>query len=281
MNIRTALFVTTSLLGALALAACDSGSDGTGGSGGSGGSPGTGGMGTGGQGTGGNVSATDGWVRLAHMSPDAMGVDFCLTGADGMARTSGYPATGVTYPGVGAYVTLPADTYTINIVAAGQACDSAPIGTVADYQVMAGSYHVVIADGSQAGGTLSVGAVAEDNMPTMTGMVFLNVFHENEGAPAVQIGTVDPATDMFTSLLGDGVTLAYQEYTSAEIAPVTMGTILGVSQDGTTVDARWTVPADLATGGASVFITGSDAATIGAYACINLADTCVALPTAN
>jgi hypothetical protein len=277
MNIRTALFVTTSLLGALALAACDSGSDGAGGSGGTGGTPGTGGMGTGG--TGGTVSATDGWVRLAHLSPDSMGVDFCVTGADGMARPSGYAATGITYPGAGEYVTLPADTYTINIVAAGQACDSAPIGTVADYAVAAGEYHVVIVDGLQAGNTLAVGAVPEDNAPTTAGMVFLNMFHENSGAPAVQIGMVDPATDAFTSLTAD-MALAYQEYTSVEVPPVAMGTIIGVSQDGTTVDGRWTVPADLATGGASLFIIGTDATDIGAFACINLANTCVQLPAA-
>jgi len=279
MNIRTALFVTTSLLGALALAACDSGTDGAGGSGGTGGSTTT----TTSSGTagGGGAPGADAWVRLVHMSPDSMGVDFCVTGADGTARPSGYAATGVTYPGAGEYVTLPADTYQIAIVAAGQACDSAAVGTVADYAVAAGSYHAVIVDGSQAGGSLAVGAVPEDNVPVGAGMVFLNAFHENEGAPPVQIGTLDAAGTTFTSLFGDGVTLAYQEYTSAEIAPVTMGTVLAVSTDGVAIDGRWTVPADLATGGASVFITGTDATDIGAYACINLANTCLALPTAN
>lgn len=279
MNIRTALFVTTSLLGALALAACDSGTDGAGGSGGTGGSTTT--TTTTGTAGGGGMAAADGWVRLVHMSPDtAGGVDFCLTGADGMARTSGYAATGITYPGAGEYVTLPADTYQIKVVAAGQACDAMSLGDIADYPVAAGSYHAVIVDGLSGNASLAVGAVTEDNVPTTAGMVFLNAFHENSGAPPVQIGTVD-ANDVFTSLFGDGVTLAYQEYTSAEIAPVTMGTILAVSTDGVAVDGRWTIPADLATGGASVFITGTDATDIGAFACINLANTCLPLATAN
>lgn len=283
MNIRTALFVTTSLLGALALAACDSGDGGTGGAGGDG-TGGTGNTGNAGGsgGTGGTGGGTmDGWLRLGQFSPDSPALDFCVTGADGMARTSGYAAAGIAYPGAGEFVTLPAGTYAISLIGAGMDC-SAPIETLPDYAIAAGSYQTLIVDGMQA--ALQADIIVDENAPA-AGNVVLNACHENVGAPPVQIGTVDPATDTFTSLFNDGgaTTFSFRDCYAQEVpAPVAMGTVLAVSANGVDVDGRWTVPVDLATGGASIWIYGTDATDMGAYACINVgAGTCTALPVAN
>lgn len=55
-----------------------------------------------------------------------------------------------------------------------------------------------------------------------------------------------------------------------------------VSPDGVTVDGRWFLPVDINPGSSlSLFAYGADATDLGLFACINEADTCVALPPAN
>lgn len=225
-----------------------------------------------------------GWLRLAHMSPDSMGVAFCVTGSDGATWSSGYdPGGGIIYPGVGHYVQFEADLYQIKIIGAGQDCTGATIGTISDFSLAVDTYHTVIIDGVQANRTLGVRTHRDFNTPA-TGNASINVCHEDSGAPSVRLGMLD-AAEMFIPLLGTSgmpILFAYGYCASAEIpAPLVMGTVLAISTDGVTIDGRWTWPTELPPGSsASFFIYGTDTTDIGLYACINPANTCLPLPTA-
>lgn len=240
--------------------------------------PGTGDGGDGGTGGTGGSSQTAGSLRLAQMSPDWIGIDFCVFGSNGSTRPSGYSPAGVTFPGVGPYVTFSAGTYLIGVISAGMDC-TAPLLSFMDFNLAAGAYHTVIVDGMQANSSLSV-STNEDLTTPAPGNIYLTVCHENSGVGPVKIGTVD-AADTFTSLLselGTTVTFHYQYCVSHEVAPISVGATIAISPDGMNIWRRWLWPIDPATStSTSLFIYGTDATDIGTYLCDNQSDICAPL----
>lgn len=195
-----------------------SGGAGTGGSS-SGGGPGAGAGGAGGEaaGAGGSGGAGGGAlenanVRVAHLSPDAPAVDFCVT-ADGttfvgpVMKSLG-DTDGLAFSEVTQYLPLPAATYTARLVAPNAADCATSLGGLPDVPGLS-----VTADGSftvAAIGMLTPGngeqpfelvAYADDALVT-AGKAKLRFVHASPDTPNVDVGVGSGAqfTPVFTNV---------------------------------------------------------------------------------
>ncbi|MEZ4394231.1 MAG: DUF4397 domain-containing protein [Polyangiales bacterium] len=153
-------------------------------------------------------------VRVAHLSPGAPAVDFCLRAASatswsGVAPTlNGLGGTaGLAYTQVTRYLSVPAGAYTVRIVAPGSAnCDTALAGLADTTLPMlpAGARATVSAVGVLG----DMGATAFRLNPTLedapAGMSELKVrfVHASPGTPAVDLG-IPGAGTAFTALFSN------------------------------------------------------------------------------
>src|SRR3954462_15318016 len=86
------------------------------------------------------VAPSNGYVRLAHLSPDTPAVDVYLSAVSGDMKEQTFPAVG--YGVVSQYMPLPAGTYTVAMRAAGSPDTDPPVLTTA-VTVQAGRAYTV------------------------------------------------------------------------------------------------------------------------------------------
>lgn len=87
-----------------------------------------------------HAASKDGYVRLAHLSPDTPAVDVYLSAVSGDMKEQTFPA--VAYGVVSQYMPLPAGTYTVAMRAAGSPESDPPVLTTA-VTVQAGKAYTV------------------------------------------------------------------------------------------------------------------------------------------
>jgi len=172
-------------------------------------------------------------VRVAHLSPDAPPVDFCLrpegsTTFTGPVLRSLGVAAGVAFNQVTRYLTIDAGTYTVRLVAPGSADCATSLGGLPDTALpaLAGGARATVA----AVGLLSgAGATAfrltpfiDDATPAAAGQARVRFVHTSPGTPNVDLGIPGTGT-AFTTVFGN---VAYPTATAAiNVAPLTNATL--------------------------------------------------------
>ncbi len=121
----------------------------------------------------------DAQLRVGHLAPDAPAVDIYING-----EVSEF--TGVEYPAVSSWTTVPAGTYSVAVAPAGTSLDDAVIGPV-DVTLESDSWYTVAAIGLLADETLTAQVLEEDFSEIPTGETRFTVFHAVPGAPAVDV----------------------------------------------------------------------------------------------
>lgn len=166
-------------------------------------------------------TAEQGWVRLAHLSPDTPEVDVQLTGVD---SADGFELEDVAYGDVSAYSRLPAGAYAVAMVPAG-----APVGT--DPVIS----QVIEISGNQAYTAAAVGLnedlsarlITDDLTSPGNDQARVRLIQASISSP-----TVDVATDTGTSI-AEGVEFGTAtEYTEVDAGRWTLE-VDGDSQSGT------------------------------------------------
>jgi len=181
-------------------------------------------------------------VRVAHLSPDAPAVDFCLA-PHGTASFTGPilakngHATGLTYGNVTKYFDVQAIQYDVRIVAPGSADCATSLGGLPDFTelpTLSEDANATIA----AEGLVAFGASTPfmlrpyiDDATVDTGKAKLRFVHASPGTPAVDVGLGGGA--LFTSVFSDvsyggTATNAYatvEGFTGAEISARAHGTL--------------------------------------------------------
>lgn len=261
MNIKQSFYVSSIFLSALAVAACgDDTTSGAGGGGtGTGGSPdttsstttttstttSTTSSTTSSTGTGSSAMAS---VRVAHLSPDAPPVDFCVKGSGaatftGPVMNSLKAAGGLVYPSLTAYLPLPADKYTVRIVAPGQtSCDTAlaKLPDVVDLAVEGDMSYTIAALGQLMPGPdakpFAIKAFVDDSKVDAQ-KAKLRFIHASANTPNVDVGTgmADKFTAVFSNVkFGDEGVVGGKKYLET---PALAKVTLSARATGTTADA--------------------------------------------
>jgi hypothetical protein len=173
-------------------------------------------------------SSQDGWVRCAHLSPDAPAVDVYM-------YPFGKPASPtvlrhVAYGAVSGYMAIPAGQYTVAMRAAGAPASSAPVLSTS-FSVSAGKSYTVAGVGPASGLRLQV---FRDEMTTPAGKTLVRVFQASLKQHTV---TVSFGSDVLARSLAFGTATSYQA-----VEPGT-GTV-----EFTAAGARTSMPVDLAAG---------------------------------
>src|SRR5262245_37808270 len=110
------------------------------------------------------VATSDGYVRLAHLSPDTPAVDVYLSAVSGDMKEESFPAVG--YGVVSQYMPLPAGTYTVAMRPAG-APESDPPVLSTSVTVQAGQAYTVAGVGHNT--DLGLRVLSDDLMSPPTG----------------------------------------------------------------------------------------------------------------
>ena len=121
-----------------------------------------------------------GWIRLAHLSPDTPAVDVELSGPAGTVLS----LTDVGYGDVGAYVRVPAGTYTAAMTPPGS---SVPVAT-GTVEVVAGAAHTVAAVGRRA--DLTAAVLTDDLAPPPPGQARIRLLQASVTEPEVTVTAV-------------------------------------------------------------------------------------------
>jgi hypothetical protein len=138
-------------------------------------------------------------VRVAHLSPDAPAVDFCLA-AHGSGNFTGPVlkgagvSAGISYPSVTQYLSVPVGQYDVRLVAPGAADCSTSLAGLPDYTSLpalsANGSFTVAAEGEVTAGGTPFGLTAYVDDATVTsGKAALRFVHASPGTPAVDVGT--------------------------------------------------------------------------------------------
>jgi hypothetical protein len=139
-------------------------------------------------------------VRVAHVSPGAPDVDFCVashgtTTYQGPILAGAGRATGLAYAHVSKYFDLPADRYDVRLVAPGAADCSAPLAGLDDFTVLpdldTDAYVTIAAEGTIGGdgdAAFTLRAYVDD-LTVEAGSAKLKLVHASPGTPAVDVGT--------------------------------------------------------------------------------------------
>ncbi len=207
------------------------------------------------------------YVRVAHLSPNAPAVDFCVkegTGSfagpvlKGIGVTGGLPYTGVTR-----YLTLPAGQYTVRLVAPTAMDCTASLAGLPDYALPAlvdGTYATAAAIGLVGGTPSFTVKPFVDEVTVATGKGAVRFVHASPGTPAVDVGVGSGATftAVFTNVaypdIGAGTGIDANGYFATN--PLTNVT-LSARVHGTTTDALVIPGVNLAAGTtATVFAIG-------------------------
>jgi hypothetical protein len=158
---------------------------------------GEGGGGEGGGGEGGGVAVGNAQVRVAHLSPDAPAVDFCLLPAGAPAvgpvlQSVGVNA-GLSYPNVTGYLPVAAGTYGVRLLAADAlSCDdSLGIPDFTGITVSENTNYTVAATGmvSPAGNDAAFDLKAYvDNLDVPADKISVRFVHLSPDTPNVDVG---------------------------------------------------------------------------------------------
>ena len=206
-------------------------------------------------------------VRVAHLSPDAPAVDFCLAPhgtthfAGPILATSG-GAEGIAYGSVTRYLDVDAQQYDVRLVAPGAADCSTPLGGLADFtdlpDLPPGATATIAAEGlvDLAGGVPFHLAAYIDDDSVDLGSAKLRFIHASPGTPAVDVGTGGGA--IFAPVFSD---VAYGDTAAATNGYITTPPIAGVELSarahGAAADALSIKPAVLPAGAiATAFAIG-------------------------
>jgi hypothetical protein len=172
------------------------------------GGAGQGGAGQGGAGGGGQEQAM---VRVAHLSPDAPPVDFCVKEAAAAGFTGPVMKgllmkdAGLAYAEVTQYLPLAAGTYTVRLVAPGQAsCDKGLVPDVEGLALAGGTSYTAAAIGMLAptGDAQAFEVTAwGDDTDVAAGKAKLRFVHASADTPNVDVGTGKGAD--FTAVFTD------------------------------------------------------------------------------
>lgn len=147
------------------------------------------------------TTAGDGWVRCAHLSPNAPAVDVYM-------YPFGNPANPtilrhVAYGAVSDYMAVPAGQYTVAMRAAGAPASSAPVLSTS-FSVAAAKSYTVAGVGPAAGLRLQV---FDDQMTTPAGKTLVRVFQASLKQHTV---TVSFGSDVLAKSLAFGTATSYQ-----------------------------------------------------------------------
>jgi hypothetical protein len=134
------------------------------------------------------AGSNNGLVRVIHASPDAPAVDVFV---DGTAVL-----TGVTFPAISNYLSVPAGEHTFKVAPAGAGEGAAVITATANVQ--AGAAYTVAAIGQLAN---IKGQIYSDNLAApAAGKAHVRVLHLSPDAPAVDVKTQDNAVTLFSNV---------------------------------------------------------------------------------
>jgi len=245
----------------------------------------------GGNGGSGGGAAGTASVRVAHLSPDAPAVDFCIIPEGGepigpvLEAVADIPE-GLAYPGTTPYLDVPAGTYSVRITLANATnCDEGAVPDVDGITFAADSTYTAAAIGMLApAGNDEAFALTlfEDDNTVETGKVRVRFIHASPDTPNVDVGlgSGNAFTPVWTDVAYSEIGLVGGEpYVS--IAPPTNAQ-LSARATGTTTDALVldgvTVPTDQVV---TVFAIGNldgNPAPLKALACLDLSGTCLTLP---
>jgi hypothetical protein len=197
-------------------------------------------------------------VRVAHLSPDAPAVDFCVA-AHGSSKFTGPVlsgagyAAGLSYGQVTAYLPLAAEQYDVRLVAPGQASCATPLGGLADFtdlpELPSGGNVTLAAEGlAELGASTPFTLQAYvDDATVAGGSAKLRFIHASPGTPAVDVGTGGGA--LFQPLFSD---VAYGDTAGAANGYIQTAPIASVEisarAHGTLTDALSINPAVLPAG---------------------------------
>ncbi|HTR51938.1 MAG TPA: DUF4397 domain-containing protein [Kofleriaceae bacterium] len=212
-------------------------------------------------------SGSQAQVRVAHLSPDAPAVDFCVaphgsgkfTGP--ILNTNGM-AAGIAYASVTKYFQLDAEQYDVRLVAPGSADCATPLGGLADFtslpDIPPGASITIAAEGLAAIGSatpLTLHAYVDDSSVD-AGKAKLRFVHASPGTPDVDVGTSGGALfqPLFTDIAYGNTATADSGYIETDPLP---GIEISARAHGTLTDALSITPAVLPAGAiATAFAIG-------------------------
>lgn len=160
---------------------------------------GMGGSTTSGMGGSGGAAAAMGAVRVAHLSPDAPAVDFCVSPDGGqtwvgpVAENILKAADGLAYSGVTGYIPLPAATYDIRLVApTATDCDTELVPTFKGITLPADVDATIAATGFLTPGAnqpaFDLTVYVDNNAAPAAGKAHLRFIHASPDTPSVDVG---------------------------------------------------------------------------------------------
>lgn len=183
-------------------------------------------------------------VRVAHLSPDAAALDFCLLAADGSSAEPVLEriglSSGVAYGQVTPYLTIPGGLYTVRITRADATTCNDPVLDVPNVAVPDGGFDVT----AGALGYATPGREPEfelvfwpdNNNPPSGGQAKIRFIHAAPGAPSLDFGWLVPGQALLGDTLFDQV-----PYTTTgvpfyvEVEPLTNGAVRVQRSDSATV----------------------------------------------
>jgi hypothetical protein len=260
-----------------AVGGCGSSNDSNGSDGGNGSSGGdySGDAGAGDEGPNGSsdsAAAPTALVRVAHLSPDAPAVDFCVAphGTSsflGPVLSGAGAAAGLAYSTVTKYLPVPAAQLDVRIVAPGSSSCATSLAGLPDFTGLpalpAGAYVTIAAEGlvSSAGGAASPFGLAAyiDDSTVASGQAALRFIHASPGTPAVDVGLGGGVlfTSVFTDVaFGEIATMGTGERGYQVTAPLNSA-LISARAHGTTTDVLSISQASLPAGAiATAFAIG-------------------------
>ena len=219
--------------------------------------------------TDGDGSATVANVRVAHLSPGAPAVDFCLathgtTVFTGPVLSGQGVLTGLPYAAVTKYQTVTAGQYDLRIVAAGATSCATSLGGLPDQTnlpaIAAGGAMTIAAVGElspgDGGGQPFVMKAYVDDTSVSAGNAKLRFVHASSGTPSVDVGTGGGVllSPLFTDVAFSNVASATNGYIQT---PPLANVEISARAHGTTTDVLSIPNAELASGAiATAFAIG-------------------------
>jgi hypothetical protein len=226
-------------------------------------------------------------VRVAHLSPNAPAVDFCLArqgqGFVGPVLKGLAVTSGLSYPEVTTYLDLEAGQYTARLVAPGAADCSASLAGLPDYPLpsLSDGTHATVAAVGVVGATDATAFTLKpfvDESTVPSDKAALRFVHASPGTPAVDVGILSGST--FTPLF-QGV--AFPGFAAGGgvdpngylvTAPVSSATV-SARPSGTDTDALVlegvSVPAGAIASVFAIGVLGSGTTPLAALVCVDTA----------
>lgn len=173
------------------------------------------------------TSADEGWLRLAHLSPDTKSVDVRVSAVSGGSTLLELKSVG--YGGVSQYEPLPEGSYTVSMVPAGASASSAPVLS-ATAEISAGEATTIAAYGPND--DLQVRAFEDDLTAPSEGKARIRLIQASTQSSSVDVATTTgvaiaegaeagSVTD-YAEIAGGDWTLALTSGRTESTAPVTV-----------------------------------------------------------